>query len=674
MKGAFPPCQVACPLHTDIRGYIAAIARLEFDKAYAIAREPNPLIHVCSRVCTHPCEEKCRRGEVDEPVAIWALKRFVADVVRGKRRFATRNSQFATRVAIVGSGPCGLAAAHDLARMGYQVTIFEAHSEPGGMLTIGIPRYRLPREVIEVDIKQILDLGVELKTNTPIGEEITLSDLKERGYDAIFISTGAHKSRRLGIEGEALAFFGVEFLREINLGRPVEIGRRVLVIGGGNVAIDSARSALRLGAEEVKIIYRRSRAEMPAGEEEVEEAESEGVEFHFLATPTKIISEDGKVVGMECIRMRLGPPDESGRRRPIPIEGSEFTIEGDTIIIAIGQTPDLSFIRPEDGIEITTRGTIAVDPITLATSAQGIFAGGDVITGPGSVVEAISFGKKAAISIDAYLRGETPSFEEPVELEALSQKTLARIKRIGREEVPKLQKPLGFEEVKLGYSVGMAVRASHRCLTCGAGAIIESEKCASCLTCVRVCPYEVPIVNGKGAVIDASQCQACGICACECPSKAITIGFDGFEAILARIEALFEDSPKANPEPLIVGFCCLYCAYADGVDVEKVRSQLPANVKIIDVLCTGKVDSLFLLKAFELGADGVFVAGCLEGDCHNISGNIWARKRVEHVKEILDEIGLSGERLQMYNIPSSEWWKVIEIAKEMVESGKISKR
>ena len=674
-----PPCEVACPVHTRIRDYIYAIARGDYEEAYSLAREPNPLVYVCGRVCAHPCEEVCRRGDVDEPVAIAALKRFATeqhDLSLGHGPPMPEVEPKAQKVAIIGAGPAGLTAAHDLARMGYPVTIFEAQPEPGGMLRLGLPKYRLPREIIDVDVKPILDLGVELRTNTRIGRDLTLRDLREQGYEAIFIATGAQQSRSLKIEGIDLdgVLLGVDFLRDINQGRPVKLGKKILVIGGGNVAVDVARSAVRqgpFGTREVHMICLESREEMPAHEWEIEEALREGIILHTSLGPKRILGEDGRVVGLETI-VCTSVFDSEGRFRPTFAPHTEAVIEGDTVILAIGQASDLSFITPEDGIEITPRGTIAVDPDTLATSAPGIFAGGDVTTGAASVIEAVALGHRAAISIDAYLRGEdlsTLKFEEPVELDKLSEKTIENIKRLEREEVPTLpleERSNNYLEVELGYSEVMAVRAAHRCLTCGAGATAEADKCTACLTCVRVCPYEVPVIEDRVAKMDVSQCQACGICASECPAKAITLKLYREEEIIAQIEHLLA-APLSNPEPTLLGFCCRYCAYADGESAEAVRAQLPPNVKIVELLCTGKLDVAYLLRAFELGADGVFVVGCPEEDCRNKSGSSRARKRVEYVKGLLDEVGLGGERLEMYNVPSDSWGRVAELAKEMME-------
>jgi len=679
---ASPPCQVACPLHTDIRGYVAAIAQGDFEEAYAIAREPNPLIYVCAHVCAHPCEDECRRNQVDDPIAIAALKRFVAerhDLSLGHGPPKPEVEPKKQKVAVIGAGPAGLTAAYDLARMGYPVTVFEALPEPGGMLRVGLPKYRLPREIIDVDIKGILEAGVEIKTNVRIGQDLTISDLKEQGYEAIFIAIGAQQSRALRIEGMDLdgVLLGVDFLRDANQGRPVKLGRRVLVIGGGNVAVDVARSAVRQGGpgdeKEVHMICLESREEMPAHEWEIIEAQREGIILHPSFGPKRILGRDGKVIGLETI-VCTSVFDSEGRFSPTFAPNTESVIEGDTIILAIGQASDISFIRPEDGIELTRRRTIQVDPETLATTAPGIFAGGEVTTGPASVVGSMALGRRAAISIDAYLQGENLaklSFKEPEKLDELPPKTIEKIKPLTREPMPLLpleERAFNYNEVELGYTLAMAMRAAHRCLTCGGGAYVDIGKCAACLTCVRVCPYDVPVIKDGAAVIDPTQCQACGLCASECPAKAITMKLYTEDQLFEQIEAVCAAAPSGNPEPFIIGFCCLYCAYAADEWAESVRAQLPPNVRTVDVVCTGRIDVQHLLRAFELGADGVFVAGCLGEECRHTERAVnRTAERVKYVQGLLDQIGLGSERLMLYDTASAEWGTVPQIAQKMTE-------
>ena len=397
-------CYRRCPQRLRLPEIFLAVRKLAvkegclqgFKEALGLIRREIPLPAVCHRVCFHP-----ERADIDASQIIDTY-----ELGEKKEKAAPEPKTHREKIAIAGSGPAGLTAACELVRMGYQVTVFESLSEPGGMLRECMPDYRLPRKVLDAEIERIKRFGVEIRTGVTVGRGLTIEDLLQEGYKAVFIATGAHKSRKLRIEGTELrgVIHALDFLRKINLGEKVEIGERAGVIGGGNVAMDAARTALKLGAKDVSILYRRSREEMPANPWDVKEAESEGVKINFLTFPRKILGKDGRVTAIECLRMELGEPDETGRRRPIPIEGSEFTTELDTIILAVGETPDLSFLPKE--IEVSEKNTILVVPITMETNLPGIFAGGDVVSGPATVIEAIVAGKRAAFSIDRYLKGE----------------------------------------------------------------------------------------------------------------------------------------------------------------------------------------------------------------------------------------------------------------------------
>jgi len=507
-------CMDACPAHTNVLGYIKLIAEGEFQEAYKLIRDTNPLPASVGRVCYAPCEEACNRGQLDEPMAIRDLKRFAADQVNIEELEVPTITKTDKKVAIVGSGPAGLAAANDLALKGHDVTIFEALPEPGGMLRVGIPEYRLPKEILRKEIGYIQKLGVEIRTGVQVGKDIALEEIREN-YDALFIAAGAHGGMRLKVEGEELpgVIEGIRFLRAVNLGEKVEIGKKTAVIGGGNTAVDCARTAKRLGAEEVKIVYRRSRSEMPASAEETTAVEEEGIPIEFLTTPTRFFPENGKLAKMECIKMKLGEPDASGRPRPIPIEGSEFTTSVDTVIAALGQAPEAEFVK-ELGITLSRRGMIEIDPKTQATNIEGVFAGGDVVTGPAFVIDAIAAGKRAARSIDRYLKGEPFEVEEEgKEPEKLSEEEVEdRKKRFPSQKRVKLRdEPIGerikdFREVSLGYTVEEAIEEASRCL---AGQI---EGCIECHECEKRCEanaiaytmQDEHIEVGVGAIILAT--------------------------------------------------------------------------------------------------------------------------------------------------------------------------
>ena len=467
-------CQHICPLSQDVPSYIGLIAQGKFDEAIKVVRKENPLPLICGRVCHTPCEEKCVAGEWGDPIAIRSLKRFLADYEMKKGVIVEEKpkSEREEKVAVVGSGPGGLTCAYYLALEGYKVTVFESQKVPGGMLALCIPEFRLPKDVLKYEIDRIQKLGVEIKTNTTIGKDIPLDKLKEE-YKATFIAVGAHKGLKMKVPGEDSegVIDAVEFLRDLNLGREVKIGDKVIVIGGGNSAIDAARVAKRMG-KDTGILYRRTRAEMPAIKSEIEEAIIEGIDIQFLAAPTKVLSSNGKMEAIEAIRMELGDVDASGRRRPVPIPGSEFKIDVDTLIPAISQEPDVSLLNG-NGLNISKWSTIEVDPETLHTNIEGVFAGGDAVTGPNTVTEAMAHGKIAAQMIDKYIRGEKleRKYEvtrPAVRVEALelSEEEIKGLKKPEMPSMPVAERIKNFKEVELGYTKADAIAEAKRCLRC----------------------------------------------------------------------------------------------------------------------------------------------------------------------------------------------------------------
>jgi len=476
------PCRQTCPAQIDIPTYIDHVKYGRYKEALMTIKERNPMPLTCGRVCPHPCEYVCRRGLADEPVAINYLKRFAADyeLELGEHFKIDCNPDTGHKVAVIGGGPGGLSAAFFLRRLGHSVTIFDMMPELGGMTRYGIPEYRLPKKILDFEIEGILDLGVEAKCNTKFGEDFTIKDLRDQGYEAIFMSIGAWKSSPMRVENEDAegCLAGIRFLEKQGLKTDNPIGRRVAVIGGGNTAIDVSRTMLRLGADEVTIIYRRTRKEMPAEWYEIEEAEQEGIKFHFLAAPSKIITDDkGRFSGLEFIRMELGEPDSSGRRRPVPIEGSEEVVELDNIVAAIGQKPDLDDL-PNDEIakdlDITKWQTIIADEQTLQTSIPYIFTGGDCFTGALTVVSAIGAGRRAARSIHLYLDEDAELVAPPKPLtDKIPESTLPHIdgvalkSRVDMPEVEPHERIKSFEEVALGLYEDDAIYEAGRCLQCG---------------------------------------------------------------------------------------------------------------------------------------------------------------------------------------------------------------
>ena len=656
-------CQDACPVHTDARGYVSAIGDGALETAYIIAREPNPFASICGRVCAAPCEAACRRGDIDAPIAIRALKRFVTErygveaPLRADRdrpgaettglrlveaAAVTReihNAEDATalrligkeahagrgkRVAVVGSGVAGLTGAHDLALLGYRVAVFEKQAVPGGMLMLGVPEYRLPRDLVQAEIQAVLDLGVELKTNAAIGRDFSIADLRTQGFEAILLSIGCHKGRGLPIDGVALdgVFRAVEFLLNVNLGFKVDMGQRVIVVGGGDVAMDAARTAaravaeaevrtaldaaraalrqpevdplaamreamdvareaVRTGAREVRVVCLESWEEMPASRFEIEEALAEGLTIHPRLGPKRIVGRDGKVAGLETIQVAR-VFDDQHRFSPQFIQGTEQVMAADSVILATGQAADLAFLTPADGVAVTSRGTIQVDPETLATTAPGIYAGGDVAFGPRIFIEGVANGHRAARSIHEYLSGQrlTRSAESSwVRLDHERQALLGppdhgpRLPRVypgyrgqSRQEPPALpiDRRIGIAEVELRYPDEDAQAQARRCVRCGIHTIFDATRCILCGGCVDVCPESclrmVPIaaIAGDSAVtslvqrvsgaphsafgyspgdlqsakagagatamlMDATRCIRCALCAIRCPTGAISM-------------------------------------------------------------------------------------------------------------------------------------------------------
>lgn len=536
------PCQRACPAGINVPRYIRLISRKKYNEALSVIYERNPLPAVCGRVCYHPCEDACQEyhSHPGGPVAINALKRFVTEQAspppKPKSKYSTGK-----RVAVVGSGPAGLTASYYLATLGHGVTIFEANPELGGMMRYGIPEYRLPKALLDEEINSIIeDSGIQVKASTKIEE---LDHLFEEGYDAILLALGAHTGKNLMIEGENTpgVLGGLDFLRDVNSGERGNISGRLVVVGGGNVAIDSARTALRLGAKEVIMIYRRSRDEMPAHQNEVNEALYEGGKMIFLAGPERIEGKNGSLT-LSCIRMELGQPDSSGRPQPIPIKGSNFTLDCDSIVIAVGQVPD---IPGRFNLRVADDNTILVDPERLVTERSGVFACGDVVIGTSSVVEAIAAGRRASISVDKYLGGSG----ELGKLSANVGEELPSITHgpsVGkRSKMPTLsirERISGFREVELGFDENTALNESNRCLQCDLPILADPTKCVGCLRCAMMCSFRfeescnpmnaklkiVPpdrsTIPGISDISFTEYCDGCGICVRACTYGVLTRG------------------------------------------------------------------------------------------------------------------------------------------------------
>lgn len=616
------PCQLACPAGIDIQGYIALAALGQYEDAIRLIKDRNPLPAVCGRVCTRPCEVTgCRRNLMDEAVGIDYIKRYIADLDLGKAKpwkpaLAVANGR---RIAIVGAGPAGLSCAYYLAIKGYGVHMFESLPEAGGMLRYGIPEYRLPKETLDLEINQVLDLGVKLNTNVALGRDFTVAGLKEQGFAAVFLGIGAWESSKMRVQDEETegVIPGIEFLREYGLHRAKPLPGRVLVVGGGNTAIDCARTALRLDSREVRLLYRRTRTEMPANEMEIVEAEHEGVQMDLLVAPVRVVKEGGRVKALECLRMELGEPDASGRRSPKPIKGSEFLVECDWVIAAIGQNTEVkklldghipNFLPFGETLNLTRWQTIQVNDQTFETSVDGVFSGGDVVTGAATAIEAIAAGRKAAHAIDTYLvKGKA----EPEPWEFVSKKDSFRKVRAedlpegdrhARREMPVLapeERVKSFVEVEQGYSAADLKLETHRCLECGCTALfncqlrqyateygvdisnfigeatqyrvdrrhpvidLDPNKCILCGRCVRMCSEVVGVAaygfinRGFNTVVKPAlggglletDCVTCGLCIGTCPTGAIA----------ERVPLIKPGPWPTRPVPTVCGYCGVGC-------------------------------------------------------------------------------------------------------------------
>ena len=533
------PCMVDCPAHNNVQGYVSLAAKGKFQRAIQLIKETNPFPSVCGRVCPHPCETVCNRDQIDEPVAIRSIERFVADHDRSSENPYIPKVKEARdeKVAIIGSGPAGLTAAYFLARDGYQVTVFEKLPVAGGMMTVGIPEYRLPKDILSDEIQAIQDLGVEIRTGVTFGRDITFEDLKRDGYQAFFLATGLHDNIRLNIENEEVegVFQGIDFLRDIALGNPITIGKRVIVVGGGNVAMDVAMTALRKGAEEVSLVCLECREDMPAWESEIRTALEEGVEIINNLGPKRFLLQDGTFAGIEFKRC-TSVFDEDGTFNPQYDETDLTTLGADNVVVAIGQVADLSFAKKQ-GISINSNGGLEADPMTLETPMEGVFAGGDVVHGPASVAQAIGSGREAARSINRYLS------DRDLRLGRLGQdkvwKAIAEVQKetfdpSARAQIPHIEpgaRIQSFVEVQTGFTEDMTVQESNRCIMCGA-------------SCVQSCPYDVMQFNHE--IHKAVKCDLCvekrargevPACTTVCPTRCIFWGDpetfpNGFKKVL----------------------------------------------------------------------------------------------------------------------------------------------
>ena len=633
----WPPCSDACPAGTDVRGYIAAISEGRYEDAFEIIRSVNPFGSACGRICPHACEDNCRRRDVDEPLSARALKRFVYETVREYRK--THSSiqeapvgESGKRVAIVGAGPSGMTAARNLTLKGHNVEVFEREEKAGGMMMNAIPKYRLPEAALQEDIDAILGLEIQLNTGKSLGKDFSVSDLRADGFDAVILAIGLQESHTLPLPGmdSENVLLALPFLRALAKGETPKIGKNVIVVGGGNVAIDVARSARRIGAEKVIMVCLESMDIIPASPWEIEEAEEEGIELNPSWGPECVEIEDGAVCGLTCKAVE-SVFDEEGRFSPTFYEDQLTRLEGDTIILAIGQRADLDWA---EGTDIDYQGfRLIVDPDTLSTSSKGVFACGEVARGPGSAIQAVASGQKVAQVVDNYLK--TGHVEQ---LPAEERKVVGRLDDVHAEKILKEERqPIilaapeerlkDFTAYEKAYTEEQAMLESRRCLNCGLGAqLIPGRYCAVCLTCVRVCPFGVPEITGRKASFSEDFCVACGMCGVECPGAAINVRRFPEDRFEGEIEEVLKKTGDG-----IVRFACIQNVVS--------RKTLAAKDTVY-MNCLGRLSELDVLKAFNIGAAEVVIRVRKDHECKN--GHALERliDRMESINDRLSAVGI----------------------------------
>ncbi|NLW50669.1 MAG: FAD-dependent oxidoreductase [Candidatus Brocadiaceae bacterium] len=642
-------CRAACPVHTDTQAYVQLITQGRYEEAFEKIREFNPFPSVCSLICHHPCEQACRRGDVDDPVALRHLKRFAVEQARPYRERRRRRAPITQpqTVGVIGAGPAGLTAAHDCVAAGYAATVYDAHDRPGGLLAHAVPAYRLPPDVLELDLDDIRALGVQVVCGTAVGRDVSLDEVRAR-HDAVVLAVGLSRSRTLPLtNGDHPDVLGaLEFLQAVAAGARPAVPADVLVVGGGNVAVDAARTALRLGAQAVRMVCLEDESEMPAWDWECREALEEGIGIVHRRGPTEVVVRGGAVAGL-VVREVERVFDDDGRFAPTYFDDRRSTIDGQMVILAVGQQADLGLL---DGTEVERQGAgrIRFDRATMAASVPGVFACGEVVAGPGSAIEAVADGHRAARAVLRYLR--TGRVEPVAEEEAgeevgpLTEDLIRHLRRAERVAMPTLSaeaRRRSFARLELGYSERDALREAWRCLSCTAGAQVDEAKCAACLTCLRVCPFGVPMVDDV-ALMTSDICQACGLCVAECPAGAIRIGRHAVGDIAGRIAELLK---RADRPVTCVEIACARGAESRVALQDHVHARNGDEVGHIAVACAALADEVDMMKPFEFGVREVVVRMC--DDCRYRGAGDRLSKRVERTKRLLDAAGVGGERLRL---------------------------
>ncbi len=645
MDCEWAPCRYNCPVHADVRAYVELAAMGRWQDAVDVIREHLPFACVCGRICHHPCEMNCRRTDVDEPVAIREIKRFASERQGAAGATVNRVEQTGPRVAIIGAGPSGLAAALDLAKAGYRPTVFEKSDVAGGTPATTIPKYRLPRDVLQQDVDWICAHGVELVTGCEIGTDKTVNQLRAEGFEAVLIATGLAKSRMLPLDGSdhPRVLPVLDFLTRVVFDQPVDIGKRVVVIGGGNVAMDAARTAVRMGAA-VDVVCLETPEEMPAYEWEVSEAAEEGVAFTHRRGPVAVLAGSD---GITALRTRgvTRVFDEQKRFAPAYDDSDIRELPCDTVIFAIGQAPDFGFLN-DSGLNRTPSGRLDYNPATHETNVPGVFACGEIVTKPGSVVEACASGQRAAEAIHQYLTKQPIRIDDtlPPVIEKIDAETAELVKKVSRTPVPVTPPDVrrrSWSEVDHNYDETSAMRETRRCMSCGGGAEVLVDKCVACLTCLRVCPFDIPKVTDV-ARIESHLCQACGMCVAECPGNAIIArGWD----VGALVRRTRDEIAGLQGSRRIVAYVCGHHAY-EAAWSGMLEDTVPGVAEIY-LPSMSRLSAAEILHALENGAGGVILVACASGEDRYPGTNERLHKRAAQVQALLQEIGLKSERVQV---------------------------
>ena len=643
-----PPCTSACPVNADVQSFVTLVAQGRFKESLDAVRERCTLPGSLGRICHHPCEGECRRNDVDGAVNIRAIKRFAADICKDEPDYGPVPKTRGKKVAIIGGGPAGLTAAFDLSKDGFDVTIFEKNDACGGAIYTGVPKYRLPKDVVARDVAAIQSLGVEIKTNTAIGTDVQFDDLAKQ-YDAVLIAIGLSVSRGIPIPGADAdgVLLALPFLKEANFNDNATVGKKVVVIGGGNVAFDVARSAKRLGAQQVNLCCLESRPEIPAFSWELDEAAEEDIAINPSWGPKEIKVVDGKVVGITFKRC-THVFDENRMFSPAYNEDELLDIEADNVVFSIGQGADMNGFTGTS-LEVDGRGRIKWNPATFQTNLPNVFACGEVVTGPGAAVAAMRNAHDAATSIETFLttgKIEPVTVLKPAPIGKLPDFTTLKITRKDKNDISVMdpaERLKSFVEAEGGFELQTAVYEAQRCMNCGRGATMaRPEDCAACLSCVRVCPYGAPYISeARVAGFSWESCQACGICASVCPGLAIDIAYNDDTLINEQID-------KGTSGVTVFG--CQYAVPTIKNPASMASPSIP-GVNMVRLMCTSRLDTRHLLRAVENGADGIAVLACPDEECRHRKGVNWAEIRTNEVKKVLEATGIGAGRIAFMGAP-----------------------